>query len=147
MSSTKSYSQRQQVLLLRAQFEYFYARALLELLPDSLKKSCNGCVTKNANRLYHQCVMLTTKEQIDFCFEDLLKQVDEQAVLFEWNTICTKVEHVHPGVLALYKLKLYCDDWRAADMKTESWKSMMRERMEELVKVDTIFDISAKKYY
>lgn len=135
-----SCDERQQVLLLDSYFEHIYARALIDLFPVTLKECCYGCITDHGSQVHHQCVMLSTEEQIQFCFEDTLKKVDEQDLLIKWCDACTKLECVSPEILAMYKLKIYCADWRAGDMKSESWKENMRGRMYQIIQLERLFD-------
>ena len=80
---------------------------------------------------YNTCLNLTKKEWLHRCFEDILYDVDENEILQRWEesvSVCEEKE-----LVAMYRLKLYCRDWRETDMKTSAWKSKMMRMTSQLM--------------
>lgn len=127
------------VRLLESYFEHIYARALLEVFQPCMKENCYGYVVDHPSQVQHYCLMMSQDEQIDFCFEDMLKKVDETGILDKWNEAVSDLKHMSPELIVMYKLKIYCDDWRAADMKTDDWKERMRDTVVRLLKLERLF--------
>ena len=102
------------VTLLDSYFDFFYAKAIMDNLNDVIKKKCYGCVTNKLSQTDHTCWNLTKKDWLHRCFEDILYEVDENEILQRWEdsvNVCKEKE-----LVAMYRLKLYCRDWRETDM-------------------------------
>jgi hypothetical protein len=128
------YDHQHQMAILNTSFEEAYARALVKLFPDTLAESCYGCITDHCSQLHHQCAMLSTEEQIQFCFDALLKKLDELDVLAKWSETSSTLDGVSPEVLGMAKLKFYSVDWRSAGMKSETWRDKMLDAMLILIR-------------
>jgi hypothetical protein len=125
---------QQQMEILNTSFEDAYAKAMVKLFPDSLAECCYGCITDHFSQLHHQCLMMSKDEQIEFCFDTMLKNVDELDVLAKWSETSSTLDRVSPDVLGLVKLKFSCVDWRATDMKSSKWRDDMMDAMLKLIR-------------
>lgn len=113
------------VCLLESYFDFFYAKAILEKMSGVFSKNCIGCVTNSLSQMDHSCLTLTKTEQLKLYFEDILLKVDENEILRNWEHSISHLEEDYSIISGLYRLKLYCRDWRETDMKSAAWKSKM----------------------
>ena len=90
----------------------------MDNLNDAIKKKCYGCVTNKLSQTDHTSWNLTGKEWLHRFFEDILYNVDENETLQRWEesvSVCEEKE-----LVVMYRLKLFCRDWRETDMKTSA---------------------------
>lgn len=92
------------------------------------------------SQIQHQCVMWSEEEKIQLCFEDMLQKVDENAILQKWDETVNDLECVSPEIVAAYKLKVFCDEWRSNEMKTPSWKEYICQMVIRLAKLERSFN-------
>lgn len=122
------------VSLLESYFDFFYAMAIKEKLKEVLIRPCDGCLLNSLSQTDHICVNRPNRETIEIYFDDILKQIDEQEILFKWES---SVHHIRDTELVhMYKLKIFCLDWRECDMKTSSWKRRMIQLTLQLMRID-----------
>lgn len=111
------------VALLESYFDFFYAKAILDNMNDVIIKKCYGCINNKLSQTDHQCLNLSREDWLHLYLEDILLCVDESDILQKWESSVSMVEDVE--LVAMYRFKLYCSDWRDTDMKTDAWKSKM----------------------
>ena len=68
-------------------------------------------------------------------FDNILLEVNEMNVLRHWDTAVSVMQDISPEVVYMYKLKIYCRDWREADMKTLAWRAKMYSLTCELIRL------------
>lgn len=128
-----------EVSLLDSYFDFFYAKEILKKMADVLLKKCVGCVTNSLSQVDHSCLTLTKSEQLKLYFEDILLEVDENEILRNWESSTSLLEDVHETV-GLYRLKLYCRDWRESDMKSMAWRNKMINLTIQLLQLENRFE-------
>ena len=89
------------------------------------KNKCDGCKNAALSQLDHQCLMLSTKEQLELYWDYVLGEINEDRVIEKWYGTVYMMDSIPIEVIDLYKLKLDCRDWRDTDMKTELWKKRL----------------------
>jgi hypothetical protein len=125
-----------EVCLLESYFKLFYAQEILKKMEKVLMIKCDGCVINSLSQTDHSCLRLSKKEQIKLYFEDILLEVDENEILRNWEHSISQLKGVDE-IVGLYRLKLYCRDWRETDMKTLQWKTEMIKMVAQLHALDT----------
>ena len=127
------------IFLLESNFHQVYARALLNVFASSLMKMCYGCVVDHPSQIHHECLMLSEEEKVQLCFDDMLQNVDEDAILEIWNQNVNDLQGISPEVLSAYKLRTFSDEWRTNEMKTLSWREYMQHTVVRLIKLERCF--------
>jgi hypothetical protein len=116
--------QRKTVSLLQTYFDFFYAKAISDKMCMVFKKKCLGCVNEWLSQTDHTCLTLTTQQLLNLYLEDILQEVDQTEILSQWNQSASILD-VSAELLEMFKLKIYCKDWRDTDMKTSQWRTKM----------------------
>ena len=122
--------------LLESYLDFFYAKEILYRLPMVMKQKCEGCLWGSLSQTDHDCVSLTKRQQLSFCFEDILRVIDEQDILLKWREAVATLESSE--YIAFYELKLSCKDWRNT-MKTPGWKYRLIKLTAQLMRLDKYF--------
>ena len=68
---------------------------------------------------------LTEHKQLELYFDDILPEVNVMNVLRHWDTAVSVMQDISPEFVYMYKLKIYCRDWRETDIQTLAWKAKM----------------------
>ncbi len=129
---------RCKVLLLDSYFDFMYALTILSNKRDVVRRICCGCRVEHPSQLQHSCLRETNEQHVDMYFDEMLKAVDEDVVLHRWCTTVDTLDGISPELLAIYKLKIYCADWRAT-MKTDKWRNKMKKMTMKLVQLERLF--------
>lgn len=109
--------------LLESYFDFFYAREIIDIMDDVLKKKkCVGCLHGHLSQLEHTCTW-SVKEQLELYWDDVLREVSEVDVILKWRNAISLMENIPSPLVDMYKMKLDCVDWRETDMKTLAWKT------------------------
>lgn len=125
-----------EVSLLESFFNFFYAREILDNMNGVLSKKCAGCLTNSLSQQDHPCLSLSKTEQLKLYFEDILLEVDENVILRNWESSISLLKEEFAGILGLFRLKIYCRDWRETDMKSRAWKSKMVRMTMQLLRLE-----------
>lgn len=125
--------------LLESYFHHVYSQYLLKVYSSSLKEMCYGCVVDHPSQIQHLCEMWSEEEKVQFCFDDMIEKVDENVILRKWEEAVSNLECISPEILAAYKLKIFCDEWRSKEMKSPSWKEYMCDMVIHLIKLQRSF--------
>lgn len=83
----------------------------------------------------HSCLTLSKTDQLKLFFEDILLVVDEHDILSNWERSTSLLESVDE-IVGLFRLKIYCRDWRETDMQSLIWKSKIIRMTEQLLCLD-----------
>lgn len=113
------------VRLLESYFEFFYAREIVSRMCTVINQNCVGCQRGYPSQRDHQCLSLTDKELLRLYWGAILREVDEEEILRNWESAVLGMQDVSQELIHMYKLKIYCRDWREVDMKTVAWNSKM----------------------
>ena len=124
--------------LLESYLDFFYAQEIRTKMYSVSKKKCYGCQNSCLSQLNHSCLALTNRQQLELYFEDILLNVDEFDILSKWEQAVSILD-APSEVVEMYKLKLYCKDWRQADMKTPQWKTKMIQTTVQLLLLERCF--------
>lgn len=128
-----------EVLLLDSYFDFFYAKAITSSMYSVFKKMCFGCKKGYLSQMDHSCLSLSDREQLELYFDDIIKVIDEDEILIKWNEAVSCMADISPALIAMYKLKIDCKDWRTADMKNQSWKSKTIKMVFQILRLDKQF--------
>lgn len=112
------------VSLLQSYFDFFYAKEISDKMYNVFKQKCFGCQNFRLSQMDHTCLRLADDQQLEIHFEDVLGDVDESDILLKWNSAVSRLD-IHSEVLEMFRLKIYCKDWREMDMKTAEWRTKM----------------------
>lgn len=123
------------VSLLESYFDFLYAKEIMNKMHAVFKKNCAGCQEGKLSQLSHACLSLTEYQQLDLYLEDILREVNEPEILRNWNSAVSLIPDIMPELVDMYKLKIYCRDWRETDMKTLFWKTEMYRLTCELIRL------------
>ena len=107
--------------LLDSYWDFFYARNIMDVMSVVVNRNCTGCENGCLSQREHSCLYFTKQEQLELYFDDIMRDVNEEEVLRMWHEAVSSIEYIPSEVVALYKLKLNCRDWRETDMKTDTW--------------------------
>ena len=107
--------------LLESYLDFFYAKEIVLRLSDVIKQKCGGCALDSLSQRDHTCLSLTKRQQLSLYFEDILKIIDEEAILSTWREHVITLNDISQAYSSMYELKLNCKDWRET-MKTQTWK-------------------------
>ena len=100
-----------------------------------IKSNCLGCQHRRLSQLNHTCLSLSEHKQLELYFDNILLEVNEMNVLRHWDTAVSVMQDISPDFVYMYKLKIYCHDWREADMKTLAWRAKMYSLTCELIRL------------
>lgn len=129
---------RDNTLIMNSYFDFLYAKAICQELPAVLKHICEGCVHGKLSQTKHDCMTLTQLEQLEYAFDDIVKVIDENSILMKWEESVACID-IPKEVLALYRLKVYCKDWRETDMKTPQWRQRMISLSSQILELENRF--------
>lgn len=124
--------------LLDSYLDFFYAKEIILRLSDVIKRKCEGCALDSLSQRDHTCLSLTKRQQLSLYFEDVLKIIDEEAILSTWKEHVTALDDISPDFIAIYELKFNCKDWRDT-MKTSSWKYRLIKLSAQLLRLERCF--------
>lgn len=127
------------VSLLQSYFDFFYAKEIGDNMFSVFRKKCFGCHNSRLSQMDHTCVTLTTDQQLELYFEDVLMEVDESDILAKWNEAASVLD-VSSQLIEMFKLKIYCKDWREADMKTLEWRTKIINMTIQLLRIERRFE-------
>lgn len=127
------------VSLMQSYFDFFYAKEISRIMYTVFKKKCEGCQHSCLSQMDHTCLTLSNKQLLELYFEDILNIIDECDILMRWEASISALD-VSPELLEMYKLKIYCKDWRETDMKTSNWKTKMINMTVQLLKLERRFN-------
>ena len=83
--------------------------------------------------------MLSDEEKVLSCYDYMLKKIREDDILREWDIAVNQLNNVPPDLLAMYKLNLYNDQWRAHLLQTQSCKDQIVKMIIRLYKLERYF--------
>lgn len=124
--------------LLQSYFDFVYAKEISLKMYSVFRKKCVGCQHSRLSQLDHTCLKLTEKQQLELYFEDVLREIDESNILLKWSETVSSLD-VPSALLDMYKLKIYCRDWRETDMKTNAWRHKMIRLVIQLILLENRF--------
>ena len=133
------------VMLMRSYFDFVYAKALLGVKRLARKKHCYGCSIDHPSQTQHDCIMDLEEEgdeeyYIDFYFDTMLKEVNEDDILKSWGDIM-KISNISPGVIEIHKMVISSKDFLAI-MKTDQWQRKMKRMVLTIMRLeDRLFRI------
>lgn len=133
------YINASKVSLLQSYFDFFYAKEVCNKMDLVFKKNCLGCQSFSLSQIGHTCLSLAREQQLELYFEDVLLEVDELDILKKWCEAASVID-VSTELIEMFKLKIYCKDWRETDMKTLEWKTKMIKLTVQLLLLETRFN-------
>lgn len=112
-----------------------YARCIVDVMPEHVTRNCYGCnlwdpvndmLYDHPSQLHHNvCVMMSQEDQVDLCFEDALKEVDNsEEVDNVWRELR---DGMLPPATWIECSKFLCKDWRWTEWITEDWKEKVKK--------------------
>ena len=125
--------------LLNSYFDFYYAKEIGLKMNSVFKEKCFGCQCCSLSQLDHSCVTLTKAQLLELYFEDVLREVDEEVILSNWLASASALD-VSSELVDMFKLKLFCKDWRETDMKTPAWKTKMINMTIQILLLETRFN-------
>ena len=126
-------------LYLDSYFSFFYAKTMLSVFHSTVIENCIGCLEEQFSPFFHECVMLSDEEKVLSCYDYMLKKIREDDILREWDIAVNQLNNVPPDLLAMYKLNLYNDQWRAHLLQTQSCKDQIVKMIIRLYKLERYF--------
>lgn len=127
------------VSLMESYFDFIYSKAIALEMRNVVKKLCEGCHSGNLSQTKHACLTLSDGELLELYFEEIVKAVDENTILQQWEESVKCIDNISEELIYMYKLKLFCKDWRETDMKTERWRQTMIKRTLQILQLETRF--------
>lgn len=126
------------VSLLQSYFDFFYAKEIRDKMRPVFKAKCLGCQNAFLSQTDHDCLTLTDEQQLNLYFDDVLLDVDETDILQRWRDAISVLD-TSSELIDMFKLKIYCKDWRETDMKTLQWKNKMINMTVRLLAIEKRF--------
>lgn len=126
------------VSLLQSYFDFFYAKEIRDKMRPVLKAKCLGCQNARLSQTDHDCLTLTDEQQLNLYFDDVLLDVDETDILQRWQDAVSVLD-ISSELIDMFKLKIYCKDWRETDMKTLQWRNKMINMTVRLLMIEKRF--------
>lgn len=126
------------VSLLESYFDFLYAREISNTIYSVMKRECVGCQEGYLSQREHSCLSESKTVQLELYFDETVKLIDEPDILRGWygNVTCLDIS---PELIAMYKLKIECKDWRDTEMKTGFWKRKMIRMATDIIKLENRF--------
>ncbi|KAH3841513.1 hypothetical protein DPMN_114978 [Dreissena polymorpha] len=78
--------------------------------------------------------------QLEFYFEDMLKEVDENAKIRSWEEMMA-ISNITPGMVCLHKRVIESKDFLAI-MKTDQWKAKMKKMVLTITQIEDSFAVT-----
>jgi hypothetical protein len=72
--------------------------------------------------------------QLEFYFEDMLKEVDENAIIRSWEEMMA-ISNITPEMVFLHKRVIESKDFLAI-MKTDQWKAKMKKMVLTITQIE-----------
>lgn len=126
------------VSLMESFWTFSYAEELIKTMISVYRKECEGCRNGWQSQKDHMCLDVTNRYQLECYFDRIVKLIDEKNVLDRWEKHTTPL-NLTPSLLHLYRLKIYCEDWRQVDMKTDYWETSMVDTVLRILQLETRF--------
>ena len=124
--------------LLDHEFLFIYARTMHKNIEKVTREQCYGCQIDHPLQTQHPCIMWCEEEKLTNYFTEIMASVNEEEVLQQWSDNVERLD-VPPYFLAMYKLKLFCDDWRATEMKSGGWNDRLYNHVSQLIRLEERF--------
>ena len=126
------------VSLLQSYFDFFYAKEIRDKMRPVFKAKCLGRQNAFLSQTDHDCLTLTDEQQLNLYFDDVLLDVDETDILQRWRDAISVLDK-SSELIDMFKLKIYCKDWRETDMKTLQWRNKMINMTVRLLAIEKRF--------
>ena len=124
--------------ILDIQFTYLCAKAVVNNIETVTRQQCYGCQVDHPSQTQHPCLMWNTEEKLCSYLNDIIQSVNQEEVLKQWCEDTEKMD-ISPDVLAMYKLKYLCDDWRNMEMNSNIWREKLYEFAVKLIQLESRF--------
>ena len=125
--------------LLESFFHFCYAKEIMNKMYIVFKKNCAGCQRGSLSQLSHACLSVPEHQQLELYFDDILLEVNETDILRHWDLAVSVLrDDFSPELVYMYKLKIYCRDWRETDMKSLEWKTKMYRLTCQLIRLKNV---------
>lgn len=128
-------------LLFESVIKFEYAKALLSNLPSATKFYCTGCQLKT---IEHQCLMLTTDQQLELWFDNLLALVDEGYIIQAIKKSTFAFDFIDEELRHDFIDKLTNDQFRI-EMKTEDWKNSLLQTAIRISHLESRFQLPSEE--
>ena len=126
------------VTLLQSYFDFFYAKEIKDKMSSVFKAKCIGCQSAGLSQRDHDCLSQTNEQLLNLYFEDILLNVDENDILQQWQDAVSVLD-TSSELIYMFKLKLFCKDWRETDMKSLQWRNKMIHMVVQLLTIEKRF--------
>ena len=123
---------------MNAVLDFCYAKDAYGKIGTVADSKCYGCKVDHPSQRQHDCIMLEPEQKLDNNFEEIILAIDEERVLRKWERQVTAMD-IPLAIVDLYKLKVFCEDWRETTYKSEVWASKMYTTLHRLIELERRF--------
>ena len=126
--------------LMNCFFNYFFAKSCVNVIPTVSVRHCEGCRIEHPSQNQHSCLNenimnLNDREFIEFSFNEILLEVNEENILKEWVLIMQTM-NLSKETIENQRGVLANPTYRQV-MKTEDWRDEIIDIMCSIIKTQT----------
>ena len=115
-------------------FDFIYVREMINVMSGVFRRQCSGCQHGFLSQMSHPCLRLSTRDQVDLYFEDILREVCQTNILEQWCETVSNMSHIPSELVDVYKVKL-----DSRDITTDAWKWRMVNMVATLCQLEKRF--------
>ena len=100
-----------------------FAVEIYFLMPDIIKKTCNGCRINHPSQLEHDvCLMLSREEMVEHCCREALREIDI-------NRSISLLKRLIPINVESY---IFTEQWNRDIIQNPLWQEKIKEKVGQL---------------
>ena len=97
-----------------------FAVEIYFLMPDIIKKTCNGCRINHPSQIEHDvCLMMTREEMVELCFKEALREIDI-------NRSISLLKRLIPINVESY---IFTEQWKQDILRNHLWQEKIKEKV------------------
>ena len=116
-----------------ATLDLCYALHAFGKIGEVAVSKCDGCKVDHPSQIRHDCIMLELEEKLDQYFNAIFDSIDEDEVFNKWEQEVTAM-NIPSEIVTMYKLKVFCSDYRETLHKSEGWKTKLHADIRRLIR-------------
>lgn len=124
--------------MLEDQFNFLYAKAVLNKIQEAAQTCCYGCKVGHLSQTQHSCIMLFPCQKLERYFEMIVQGINDMDILCVWNKFVETMD-IETSQLDIYRRKIFCNQWRNSELKTDLWSNKLFKSVERMIKLEDRF--------
>ena len=126
--------------ILDSTLDLCFALQAFELIDKVANSECDGCKVGHPSQLRHNCLMLNLEEKLEQYFNAIFDAIDVDEVFAKWEQEVL-AKNIPLELVALYKLNVFCSDYKQTLYKSEAWKDKLYKDIRRMIPSESSLDV------